>query len=184
MKKNICVFCGSRDGDNLDTIAKASDLGRALADAGYGIVFGGGRLGLMGAVARSAIEVGGSVIGIIPTGLTAREPVQQELSELFVVDDIIERKRLMMEKSDAFVVLPGGFGTLDELFEVWTGMQIGSHTKPIIIANWGGYYDKLLEFLNDADTHGFLNGDHLKGAEIMAGVNDIITHLDISLKSC
>ena len=182
MKKNICVFCGSRDGDNLDTIAKASDLGRALADAGYGIVFGGGRLGLMGAVARSAIEVGGSVTGIIPTGLTAREPVQQELSELFVVDDIIERKRLMMEKSDAFVVLPGGFGTLDELFEVWTGMQIGSHTKPIIIANWGGYYDKLLEFLNDADQHGFLNGDHLKGAEIINDVNGITALLNTSLK--
>ena len=182
MKKHICVFCGSRDGDNLDTIAKASDLGRDLADAGYGIVFGGGRLGLMGAVARSAIEVGGSVIGIIPTGLTAREPVQQELSELFVVDDIIERKRLMMEKSDAFVVLPGGFGTLDELFEVWTGMQIGSHTKPIIIANWGGYYDKLLEFLNDADQHGFLNGNHLKGAEIINDVNGITASLNTSLK--
>ena len=182
MKKNICVFCGSRDGDNLDTIAKASDLGRALADAGYGIVFGGGRLGLMGAVARSAIEVGGSVTGIIPTGLTAREPVQQELSELFVVDDIIERKRLMMEKSDAFVVLPGGFGTLDELFEVWTGMQIGSHKKPIIIANWGGYFDKLLSFLNDADQHGFLNGDHLKGAEIINDVNGITALLNTSLK--
>jgi len=172
MKKHICVFCGSRDGDNLDTIAKASDLGRDLANAGYGIVFGGGRLGLMGAVARSAIEVGGSVIGIIPTGLTAREPVQQELSELFVVDDIIERKRLMMEKSDAFVVLPGGFGTLDE----------GSHTKPIIIANWGGYYDKLLAFLNDADQHGFLNGDHLKGAEIINDVNGITASLNTSLK--
>lgn len=182
MKKNICVFCGSRDGDNLDTIAKASDLGRALADAGYGIVFGGGRLGLMGAVARSAIEVGGSVIGIIPTGLTAREPLQQELSELFVVDDIIERKRLMMEKSDAFLVLPGGFGTLDELFEVWTGMQIGAHTKPIIIANWGGYYDKLLEFLKSADKHGFLNGDHLNGAEIMNHVNDIVAFLKTALK--
>lgn len=182
MKKNICVFCGSRDGDNLDTIAKANDLGRALANAGYGIVFGGGRLGLMGAVAKSAIEVGGSVTGIIPTGLTAREPVQQELSELFVVDDIIERKRLMMEKSDAFVVLPGGFGTLDELFEVWTGMQIGAHTKPIIIANWGGYYDKLLDFLKDADKHGFLNGDHLNGAEILNDVSDIIALLKTSLK--
>ena len=142
MKKHICVFCGSRDGDNLDTIAKASDLGRDLANAGYGIVFGGGRLGLMGAVARSAIGVGGSVIGIIPTGLTAREPVQQELSELFVVDDIIERKRLMMEKSDAFVVLPGGFGTLDELMEVLTLVQTGKSRKiPIILVGtkfWSG----------------------------------------------
>ena len=99
MKKNICVFCGSRDGDNLDTIAKAADMGRAIANASYGVVFGGGRLGLMGAVAKAALEEKGSVIGVIPTGLTAREPIQQELTELFVVDDIIERKRLMIEKS-------------------------------------------------------------------------------------
>ena len=82
----------------------------------------------------------------------------------------------------SFVVLPGGFGTLDELFEVWTSMQIGSHKKPIIIANWGGYYDKLLSFLNDADRHGFLNGDHLKGAEIINDVNGITALLNTSLK--
>ena len=171
MKKNICVFCGSRDGDNLDTIANAS----------YGVIFGGGRLGLMGAVAKAALEEKGSVIGVIPTGLTAREPIQQELTELFVVDDIIERKRLMIEKSDAFLVLPGGFGTLDELFEVWTGLQVGAHQKPIIIANWGGYYDKLLAFLKQADEHGFLNGDHLNGAEIINDVDDIIKALQKSL---
>ena len=89
---------------------------------------------------------------------------------------------MLFRSSDAFVVLPGGFGTLDELFEVWTGMQIGSHTKPIIIANWGGYYDKLLAFLNDADQHGFLNGDHLKGAEIINDVNGITASLNTSLK--
>lgn len=181
MKKNICVFCGSRDGDNLDTIAKAADMGRAIANAGYGIVFGGGRLGLMGAVAKAAIESKTSVIGVIPTGLTAREPIQQELTELFVVNDIIERKRLMMEKSDAFLVLPGGFGTLDELFEVWTGLQVGTHNKPIIIANWGGYYDKLLAFLRQADEHGFLNSDHLNGAEVINDVDDIIRALQKSL---
>lgn len=181
MKKNICVFCGSRDGDNLDTIAKAADMGRAIANAGYGIVFGGGRLGLMGAVAKAAIESKTNVIGIIPTGLTAREPIQQELTELFVVDDIIERKRLMIEKSHAFLVLPGGFGTLDELFEVWTGLQVGAHNKPIIIANWGGYYDKLLAFLKQADEHGFLNGDHLNGAEVINDVDDIIRALQKSL---
>ncbi len=181
MKKNICVFCGSRDGDNLDTIAKAADMGRAIANAGYGVVFGGGRLGLMGAVAKAAIESKTNVIGIIPTGLTALEPIQQELTELFVVDDIIERKRLMIEKSHAFLVLPGGFGTLDELFEVWTGLQVGAHNKPIIIANWGGYYDKLLAFLKQADEHGFLNGDHLNGAEVINDVDDIIRALQKSL---
>jgi uncharacterized protein (TIGR00730 family) len=99
-----------------------------------------------------------------------------------VVNDIIERKRLMIEKSDAFLVLPGGLGTLDELFEVWTGLQVGSHTKPIIIANWGGYYNELLAFLHKADDHGFLNGDHLKGAEVINDVDDIIAALKNSLE--
>jgi uncharacterized protein (TIGR00730 family) len=162
-------------------IAKTAEVGRELSYAGFGIVFGGGRLGLMGAVAKAAIEANGSVIGIIPKGLTSREPIQQQLTELYVVDDIIERKRLMIEKSDAFLVLPGGFGTLDELFEVWTGLQVGAHQKPIIIANWGGYYDKLLAFLKQADEHGFLNGDHLNGAEIINDVDDIIKALQKSL---
>jgi uncharacterized protein (TIGR00730 family) len=135
----------------------------------------------MGAVAKAAIEANGSVIGIIPKGLTSREPIQQQLTELFVVDDIIERKRLMMEKSDAFLILPGGLGTLDELFEVWTGLQVGAHTKPIIIANWGNYYDQLLSFLKQADEHGFLNGDHLKGAIVINDIDEILTTLKKSL---
>ena len=174
MNINICVFCGSKDGDNINTLAKAGDLGRALASEQFGIVFGGGRFGLMGSVAQAAIESQGRVIGIIPTGLTSKEPVQQELTELFVVDDIIERKRLMIERSDAFLVLPGGLGTLDELFEVWTGRQVKAHNKPIIIANWDGYYDQLLAFLRKADQHGFLNGDHLDGVDIAEDVEDIM----------
>ena len=159
-------------------MAKAGDLGRAIADAGYGLVFGGGSLGLMGIVADAAIKANGHVIGIIPKGLTAREPVQQELQELFVVDDIIERKRLMIEKSMAFVILPGGLGTLDELFEVWTGKQVGAHKKPIIIANWDGYYDKLISFLKQADQHGFLNGDHFDHITITHAVEDTMSTLD------
>ncbi len=174
MNINICVFCGSKDGDNINTLAKAGDLGRALANEQFGLVFGGGRLGLMGSVAQAAIESQGRVIGIIPTGLTSREPIQQELTELFVVDDIIERKRLMIERSDAFLVLPGGLGTLDELFEVWTGRQVKAHNKPIIIANWDGYYDQLLAFLRKADQHGFLNGDHLDGVDIAGDVEDVM----------
>lgn len=178
MNKNICVFCASRQGDNLNTIAKAGDLGRAIADSGYGLVFVGGRLGLMGVVASAAIEANGHVIGIIPKGLTAREPVQQELKELFVVEDIIERKRLMIERSAAFVILPGGLGTLDELFEVWTGKQVGAHHKPIIIANWDGYYDKLIAFLKQADQHGFLNGDHLDHIRITHSVEELMSTLN------
>jgi uncharacterized protein (TIGR00730 family) len=174
MNKNICVFCASRTGDNLNTIAKAGDLGRAIAESDYGLVFGGGKLGLMGAVASAAIDANGKVVGIIPKGLTAREPVQQELTELFVVTDIIERKRMMMERSDAFVVLPGGLGTLDELFEVWTGKQVGAHNKPIIIANWDGYYHKLLEFLKVSDQHGYLNGDHFTHINVADSVEDIM----------
>ena len=183
MNKTICVFCGSKDGDDLNTIAKAADLGRALAEEGFSIVFGGGRFGLMGSVARAAIESNGRVIGIIPTGLTSREPVQQELTELFVVDDIIERKRLMIEKSDAFLILPGGLGTLDELFEVWTGRQVKAHNKPIIIGNWDGYYDKLLSFLDQANHQGFLNGDHLDGITILKSVEEIIDTLKTTFAS-
>jgi uncharacterized protein (TIGR00730 family) len=178
MNKNICVFCASRTGDNLNTIAKAGDLGRAIAESQYGLVFGGGKLGLMGTVASAALEANGKVIGIIPKGLTAREPVQQELSELFVVTDIIERKRMMMDRSDAFVVLPGGLGTLDELFEVWTGKQVGAHNKPIIIANWDGYYHKLLDFLKISDEHGYLNGDHFSHINVADSVEDIIRLLE------
>jgi hypothetical protein len=181
MKKNICIFCGSRDGNNLDMIAKTAEVGRELSYAGFGIVFGGGRLGLMGAVAKAAIEANGSVIGIIPKGLTSREPIQQQLTELYVVDDIIERKRMMIEKSDAFLILPGGLGTLDELFEVWTGLQVGAHKKPIIIANWGNYYNQLLAFLKQADDHGFLNGDHLRGAEVINDIDGIVSTLKKSL---
>jgi uncharacterized protein (TIGR00730 family) len=104
--------------------------------------------------------------------------VQQELSELFVVTDIIERKRMMMDRSDAFVVLPGGLGTLDELFEVWTGKQVGAHNKPIIIANWDGYYHKLLDFLKISDKHGYLNGDHFSHINVADSVEDIIRLLE------
>jgi uncharacterized protein (TIGR00730 family) len=99
------------------------------------------------------------------------------------VDDIIERKRLMIEKSDAFLILPGGLGTLDELFEVWTGRQVKAHDKPIIIGNWDGYYDKLLSFLHQADHQGFLNGDHLDGITILKSVGEIVDTLKTTFVS-
>lgn len=183
MKKNICVFCGSKSGDNIEIIERAASFGRRIAEEKYGLIFGGGRYGLMGAVAQAALEAGGQVTGIIPTGLSAREPVQQQLTELFVVDDIIERKRLMIEKSDIFVVLPGGLGTLDELFEVWTGIQIKAHQKALVIANWYGYYDTLLKFMKEIDTQGFLNGDHLNAVAVAHDLEDLMTIIHQSIKS-
>jgi len=182
MRKNICVFCGSKSGENLEIIERAASLGRRIAQENYGIVFGGGRYGLMGAVAQAALEAGGHVTGIIPTGLSAREPVQQQLTELFVVDDIIARKRLMIDKSDIFVVLPGGLGTLDELFEVWTGIQIKAHEKKLVIANWYGYYDTLLKFMKEIDAQGFLNGDHLNAVAVTQDLDDLMAIIQQSLK--
>lgn len=175
--KHICVFCASQSGNDIDLIAKASDLGRALAQLGYGLVFGGGRYGLMGAVANGALELNGHVIGIIPKGLTAREPVEHGISELFVVDDILERKRLMIEKSDAFIVLPGGIGTLDELFEIWTGKQVQAYTQPLVIANWNGFYDGLLDFLSQANQHGLVRGEYMSNVMVTNSLPETIDYL-------
>lgn len=176
--KNICIFCGSRQGQNLELTAKAADLGRAIAQEGHQLIFGGGRFGLMGTISQAAIEARGKVIGITPTGLASREPVQHELTELHVVDDLVIRKRMMIDRSDIFIVLPGGLGTLDELFEVWTGKQVNAHVKPIIIANWGNYYDKLFDFLKQAHDDGFLHEDHTTHVEIVDSVEEIIAAIN------
>jgi uncharacterized protein (TIGR00730 family) len=175
--KNICVFCGSQPGDDLNLVSEAADLGRSIVRLGFGLVFGGGRLGLMGAVAEAALAHKGHVIGIIPKGLTSQEPVEQGLSELFVVDDLSERKRLMIDKSSAFVVLPGGIGTFDELFEIWTGKQVGVYPQPMIIANWNNYYDRLLEFLKEADDRGFIRGEYLKHVIVTHTLHETIEQL-------
>lgn len=151
----ICVFCGSMHGAKPEYAAAAKALGRAIAGKGYTLVYGGGNVGLMGVLAESAMQAGGKVIGIIPERLFAMVE-QQELTELLVVRDMHERKALMQEKADAFIALPGGIGTMEELFEVWSWRYIGYHHKPVGILDIGGFYAHLRALLSHMVDEGFV----------------------------
>ncbi len=143
----VCVYCGSGMGLNPKYAETAQVLGRTLAERGVGLVYGGGGLGLMGEVARATIAHGGRVTGIIPEFLLAKENALEQVNELIVTTDMHERKRLMFEKSDAFIALPGGIGTLEELVEQLTWAQLGRHTKPIVVANIDGFWTPFLDLL-------------------------------------
>jgi uncharacterized protein (TIGR00730 family) len=145
--KTICVYCGSGPGTNPRFVEAAKAFGKSLAENGIRLVYGGGSIGLMGAVATSALDHGGSVTGIIPDFLTARENALTRVQEMVVTPDMHERKRLMFERSDAFVALPGGIGTLEELVEQLTWKQLGRHTKPVLLANIDGFWEPLLALL-------------------------------------
>jgi len=145
--ESICVYCGSGKGLNPAYAIAARKLGKALADNGIRLVYGGGSLGLMGEVAKSALGAGGKVTGIIPEFLGAKEKMLKDVDELIVVEDMHVRKRLMFERSDAFVALPGGIGTLEELVEQLTWSQLGRHTKPIVVANIQGFWTPFLDLL-------------------------------------
>ncbi len=153
---SVCVYCGSRSGDDSAFAAAARAVGRAIGERGWRLVYGGGRVGLMGEVANSALAAGATVIGVIPHALMTREQGHRSLDELIVVDTMHERKRLMAEHSNAFIALAGGIGTFDELFEAWTWLQLGYHAKPVGVLNTAGYYDGLLSFLAHAVARGFL----------------------------
>ncbi|MBC7580095.1 TIGR00730 family Rossman fold protein [Tardiphaga sp.] len=150
--KTVCVYCGSGPGTNPRFVESAIELGKSLAENGVGLVYGGGSIGLMGAVAQSVLDHGGRVTGIIPDFLTKRENALTGAQELIVTHDMHERKRLMFERSDAFVALPGGIGTLEELVEQLTWQQLGRHSKPILLANIENFWEPLLELL-----------DHMRG---------------------
>ncbi len=145
--KTICVYCGSGPGSNHRFIEAAIALGKVLAENRIRLVYGGGSIGLMGALATSVLDHGGTVTGIIPDFLTSRENALTRVQELLVTPDMHERKRLMFERSDAFVALPGGVGTLEELVEQLTWKQLGRHTKPILLANVDGFWEPLLALL-------------------------------------
>ena len=145
--KTICVYCGSGPGSNHRFIEAAIALGKILAENRIRLVYGGGSIGLMGALATSVLDHGGTVTGIIPDFLTSRENALTRVQELIVTPDMHERKRLMFERSDAFVALPGGVGTLEELVEQLTWKQLGRHTKPILLANVDGFWEPLLALL-------------------------------------
>jgi hypothetical protein len=156
MVRRICVFCGSGSGKRASYAQAAASLGRYLAGSGIAIVYGGGKVGLMGVVADAALEAGGEVIGVMPRALVEKEIAHTRLSELRVVASMHERKALMAELADAFIALPGGFGTLDEFCEILTWGQLGLHRKPCGILNVDGYYDRLLSLFDHAVTEGFL----------------------------
>jgi uncharacterized protein (TIGR00730 family) len=155
MTKSLCVFCGSQHGSDRRFRAAATRLGELVASAGLKLIYGGGRVGLMGAVADAAMAAGGEVVGLIPARLLEREVGHRAITELVVARDMFDRKDQMIARADAFVVLPGGLGTLDELLEVVTLRQLGYHGKPIVLVNLAGYWDPLIALVDQVITHGF-----------------------------
>lgn len=154
---SICVYCGSRNGTREDYVAQARRLGEAIGRRGWRLVYGGGRAGLMGVVADAALATGATVVGIIPESLVRMEVGHTGLSELIVVQSMHQRKQLMAERADAFVALPGGIGTFEELFEVWTWRHLDYHRQPIGLLDAAGYYDGLWAFLRRARDEGFIS---------------------------
>ena len=152
----LCVYCGSRPGAQPAHAAVAREVGTWIGQHGGGLVYGGGRAGLMGTVADAALAAGARVVGVIPTTLMDKELGHPGLAELHVVDTMHQRKQLMAERADAFLALPGGIGTMEELFEVWTWRQLGYHDKPVGLLNVDGYYDGLLGFIGTMADHGFV----------------------------
>lgn len=153
--QRICVFCGSSPGINPVFADAARELGRTLADAGIGLVFGGGSVGLMGIIANAVLDCGGQVTGIIPRLLVERELALTRLDDLRIVESMHERKALMAKLADGFIALPGGFGTLEEFIEVLTWAQLGIHAKPCGLLNTDGYYGHLLRFIDHMVATGF-----------------------------
>jgi uncharacterized protein (TIGR00730 family) len=157
----ICVFCGSSVGANPKYLAEAKSLGQQLAAGGWGLVYGGTSIGLMGATADTALSAGAEVIGVLPQALQDREIAHRGLTKLHLVGSMHERKALMASLSDAFIALPGGYGTLDEFFEVVTWAQLSIHSKPCVLVNTNRYYDFLLQFLNHAVKEEFVRFSNL-----------------------
>jgi len=158
--KTVCVFCGSQPGANPAYAAAARELGRELVRRGQVLVYGGGRVGLMGEVATAVLDAGGEVVGVIPHALARKEVAQEDCTELIVVDTMHERKALMADRADAFVALPGGYGTCDELFEILTWAQLGIHRKPVALLNVSGFFTPLLAWLDHVVCEGLLKPKH------------------------
>ena len=154
---SVCVYCGSRAGNQSEFTAVAIEVGTWIGRNNGQLVYGGGRNGLMGILADATLAAGGRVVGVIPKALVEKEWAHDGCTELHIVETMHDRKRIMAEHADAFLALPGGIGTLEELFEVWTWRQLGYHDKPIGLLNMNGYYDHLIAFLNSAVTGGFMN---------------------------
>lgn len=175
---NVCVFCGSGGGVRDGYARAASELGRALGDGGHRLVYGGARSGLMGAVADAALAGGAEVTGVLPQPLFGRELAHPGLTELVVVRSMHERKAVMVERSDAFAILPGGLGTLDETFEVLSWAQLGIHAKPVGLLDVEGYFRPLLDFLDHTVEEGFLRPAHRRLLRVARDVEALLAELE------
>ena len=175
--RNVCVYCGSAPGDDPRYAAAAKALGVALAEAGLGLVYGGGNNGLMGVVARAVLESGGRVTGVIPDFLEKRELMLRDAQDLVIVPDMHTRKRIMFERADAFVALPGGVGTLEELVEQLTWVQLGRHRKPVLIADVGGFWRPLLLLFGHMRDNGFIRQDSEVHYLVSEKIEDIVPML-------
>lgn len=175
--RRVSVFCGAQSGNHSVYLRCAGELGTALARRGLGLVYGGSAGGIMGAVASGAHDAGGYVVGVIPGHLTQHDPVKIDVDECHVVETMHERKALMYRLSDAFIALPGGFGTLDELFETITWRKLGLHGKPIVILNVAGYFDPMVDLLDLATAHGFLS---VEDRSLVHVVGDVASALEVA----
>ena len=174
--KSVCVYCGHNNGEAIYQQA-AQRLGKILATEGLELVYGGGKLGLMGIIADGVVDNGGRAVGFIPHHLDEFEGAHNGIQELHLVDSMHTRKMSMAERADAFVVLPGGFGTLDELFEIITWRQINLHDKPIIVVNVNNYWAKLLDLINHVIDHKFALPEHRHIVQFVASVEDVVPAL-------
>jgi uncharacterized protein (TIGR00730 family) len=172
--KRICVYCGSALGCDPDLAETASAFGRLLGQRGLGLVYGGGNTGLMGRLADAALAAGAEVIGVMPRHMLAREVGHGGLTRLIEVEDMHERKRTMAELADAFVALPGGIGTLEELFEIFTWRQLDLHAKPVGLLNAHGFYDHLLQFMAHVVGSGFLRPEQWSALHVAADPVDLL----------
>lgn len=173
-RQAICVFCGGNPGIDPGFTTAARELGAGLARARHPLVYGGGRVGLMGVVADAALQIGGEVIGFIPDALTGREVEHNGLTELVVTDSMHTRKAAMCDRASGFIALPGGFGTLDEVLEILTWNQIGIIAKPVAFLDVGGYYELLFRFFDDAVAAGLIKPEHRAMAQRVSTVADAI----------
>lgn len=176
--RRVCVFCGSQPGSHPDYVAAARELGTLLAARRIGLVFGGGHVGMMGAVAEAALAAGGEAIGVIPEGLVRRELAYEGLTQLIVTQTMHERKQRMADLSDGFIALPGGFGTFEEFCEIVTWAQLGMHRKPCALLNVRGYYDALIGMFDHALREGFLRAEHRPLALVAASATEALARME------
>ncbi len=178
LMKSISVFCGSSEGNDEQIISEAYQLGETLAQQSIALVYGAAKIGIMGKVAQGVIDNKGEAIGIIPIFLKTKEIVHTELTELIITDNMHDRKVIMYEKSDGFIIIPGGFGTMDEFFEITTWGQLGLHTKPIGILNTNGYYNALIAQCKMMVDRGFLKQENLEAVVVDTTIDGLLEKMN------